>query len=106
MTSILRSHIVGRYALVRSQNEGVNAGVVVAADETGVALKDARRLWFHRPADESLSWYEGVARSGVSDDSKLSCAVDKVIVEDYSITVCTPEAEKSIREAKAHAQTK
>ena len=73
--------------IVRSRNEGVNAGIVELADETGVVLKNARRLYYHKPKDKSLSWYEGVAMSGISDDQKVSGAVDrKVIIENYSMT--------------------
>ena len=96
---------IGKYAIIRTRNEGVNAGEIVAADETGIVLKDARRIWYHKPADKNLAWYEGVAQSGLSDDSKVSCSVsEKVLAEDYSVTVCTAEAEKSIREHKTHGQ--
>ena len=100
----IHSRHVGKYVLVRSRNEGINAGYVVAADETGIVLSEARRIWYHRPADET-AWYEGVANSGLRSDSKISAAVvEKVIVENYSITVCTLDAQKSIQGFKAHAQ--
>ena len=100
------SSLIGKYVIVRSRNEGVNAGIITEMDETGIVIKDARRIWYHRPADKSISWYEGVALTGLSDNSKISAEVPlKAIIEDYSITVCTADAEKSIREHKAHAQT-
>ena len=103
-TSLINSRNIGKYVLVRSRNEGINAGFVVAADETGIVLGEARRIWYHRPADKT-SWYEGVANSGLRHDSRISAAVaEKVIVEDYSITLCSAEAEKSIRGFKAHEQ--
>lgn len=95
---------VGKFVLVRSRNEGLNAGTVVAADSTGVVLENARRLWYHRPKDAKLSWYEGVAVSGLSKDSSVSCSVDKIICEDYSLTACTPEAQESILKAIPNAQ--
>ena len=98
--------MIGKYVIVRSSNEGINAGVVKLADDTGVVLTDARRIWYHRPKDESESWYEGDARTGVSTTSKLSGAVgEKAIIERYSMTVCTPEASASIKEATTHAQS-
>jgi len=103
-TSRIYDSIIGEYVIVRSRNEGVNAGVVVAADETGIILADARRLHAHTPADESLSWYEGVALSGLSSDSRASAAVGKGIIEDYSWTKCTSQAEKSIRGHISHEQ--
>ena len=100
----LMAKYIGKYVIVRSRNEGINAGVVVDVDDTGIVLKDARRLWYHAPADESLSWYEGVAESGLAADSKVSPPVLKAIIEDYSVTLCTEKAQASIRGAKSHAQ--
>lgn len=97
---------IGKYVIVRSYSEGINAGTVVEMDETGVVLKDARRIWYHRPANKSQAWYEGVALSGLSDDSKVSAIVPhKVIMERYSITECSNEAIKSIQDKKSHAQS-
>jgi hypothetical protein len=101
----LYARYVGKYVICRSRNEGVNAGTVLAADETGVILKDARRLYYHKPVNKNVSWYEGVANFGLDSSSKVGSAVEKVIVEDYSLTVCSEEAEKSIRGAKEHAQS-
>jgi len=103
-TSIFNS-IVGEYVLVRSRNEGLNAGYIELADETGIVLIEARRIWYHKPKDKSTSWYEGISISGLSNDSKISCLVNKkIIVEDYSITICSEAAKKSIQEHKTHAQ--
>lgn len=94
--SIIHKRNIGKYVLVRSRNEGINAGFVVDADETGIVLREARRIW---------SWYEGVANAGLRNDSKISAPVaEKVIVEDYSITLCSAVAEKSIREFRAYEQ--
>lgn len=100
----LYERYIGKYVIVRSRNEGINAGKVVAAENTGIVLEDARRLYYHKPANKDLSWYEGVALEGLSKDSKVGAEVEKLIAEDYSITVCTKEAEKSIRGAKTNAQ--
>lgn len=97
--------LIGKYVIIRSRNEGINAGTLVAADETGVVLKDCRRLYYHAPADKSLSWYEGVAVSGVSDNSKVSGTVaTKVIIEDYSITAASEKAKESIESMIPHEQ--
>lgn len=99
------SSAVGKYVIVRSRNEGLNFGKVVAADETGVVLAEAVRLWYHKPKDQSASWYEGVAKFGASPECKVSVAVDqKVIVEDYSMTVCSEGVEESIKSLVPHAQ--
>jgi hypothetical protein len=104
-TSNLYSRYVGKYVICRSRNEGINAGKVIELDETGVILEDARRLYYHKPANKALSWYEGVALEGLSKDSKIGAEVEKLIAEDYSLTVCTKDAEKSIRGAKTNAQS-
>ena len=102
--SSLYDRYVGKYVICRSRNEGINAGEVMAADETGVILKDARRLYYHKPSNKEMSWYEGVALEGLSKDSKVSEAVEKIIVEDYSLTVCTEKAKNSIIGMKSNAQ--
>lgn len=102
--SDLYERYIGKYVICRSRNEGVNAGKVIAADETGVILEDARRLYYHKPINKNVSWYEGVAKYGISKDSRLGTAIEKIIVENYSLTICSMEAEKSIREAKDNEQ--
>ena len=105
MTASITADVIGRYVIVRSQNEGVNAGYVEKADDTGIVLRDARRLWYHRPAVETESWYEGVANHGLATGCKISAPVAiKIIVEGYSITPCTDKARRSIMEYESHAQ--
>jgi len=95
--------LIGEYVIVRSRNEGINAGFLAAADDTGCLLKDCRRIWYHKPKDRKTAWYEGVAESGLHKDSKISCEViSKAIIENYSITLCTAAAKESIREKKPH----
>lgn len=86
---------IGKYVIVRSRNEGVNFGRLVEADETGCVLEEASRLWYHKGKD--AYWYEGVAKSGVSDNTKRSTPVTKIIIEDYSITICSDAAIKNIQ---------
>lgn len=90
-------HAIGKYVICRSVNEGVNAGFLVAADGTGCHLKDARRLKTHMPVEGA--WYESVALTGLNyNESVVSAtAPEKFIIENYSLTVCTEEAAKSIQ---------
>ncbi len=103
--SNLVDEYVGRYVICRSRNEGVNAGYVVRLDQTGVVLKESRRLYYHKPINKNVSWYEGVAKYGISDDSKVGVAIEKLIIEDYSLTVCSKDAEISIKNAKDNEQS-
>jgi hypothetical protein len=104
-TSNLYSRYIGKYVICRSRNEGVNAGTVVQLDNTGVIMKDSRRLFYHKPINKNISWYEGVAKIGISEDSKVGPPVEKIIVEDYSLTLCSNEAKLSIKNIKNNAQS-
>ena len=101
----IASTMIGKNVIVRSRNEGINIGTVVVADETGVVIENARRIWYHKPKDKSLSWYEGVAVSGLSDDSKISGTVkQKVIIENYSMVLVEKEAYNQIMELVPNEQ--
>lgn len=102
--SMLKNYI-GKYVICRTRNEGINAGYVKDIDETGVILCKARRIWYHKPKDIKTAWYEGVAKSGLHKDSKISVEVEeKVIVEDYSLTICTEDSINSILNHPSHEQ--
>ena len=102
----IAQRLVGKGVIVRSRNEGVNCGTVVCADETGIELKNCRRLYYHKPENKSLSWYEGVAMTGLGEGSKVSGTVaSKTIIEDYSATLCTEGAYRSIMEWPTNAQS-
>jgi len=45
---------VGKFVIVRTRNEGINAGTVIACDETGVELKECRRIWYHKAQKQGL----------------------------------------------------
>jgi len=95
---------IGKYCIVRTRNEGINFGKVVEADDTGVVIVEARRIYYHKPKDSKLSWYEGVAETGLHQDSKISGEVSrKYIIEDFSLTVCSNEAIASIKAFPANA---
>ena len=101
-TSSRYEKYIGEYVLVRDGNEGINFGKVVDIDETGVELSGARRLWEHK--GESESRYEGVAKTGLSKDSKVSCPGDKVIIgNNFSITLVDNNAVQSLLSHPSHS---
>jgi len=101
----IASRMIGKNVIVRSYNEGINVGTVVLADETGVELENCRRLYYHKPLDKNLSWYEGVAVSGISEDSKVSGTVPKkIIIEKYSMTELSEDAYNSVMELNPNEQ--
>jgi len=89
----------GRYGIVRTRNEGLNAGTVVDFGLGWVQLENARRIWRFDAPSSTCPWYEGVAELGLPEEAKISAPVDKFICEDYSLTLCTPAAAKSIQAA-------
>ena len=98
MQSNLSDGAIGKYAIVRTRNEGINFGKVIKADNTGIVLSEAQRIYYHKPKDNKTAWYEGVAQTGLDKSSKISAAVtEKYIIEDYSITMCSEDAIKSIQ---------
>ena len=103
--SSIYDRYVDKYVICRTRNEGINCGKVIHAEKGCVVIADARRIYYHKPKDKTVSWYEGVAMTGLSPDSKISTTViEKVIVEDYSLTICTDVAEKSLRSHEALQQ--
>jgi hypothetical protein len=95
---------LGQYAICRSRNEGVNFGKVARISGGGILLKEAQRLHYFAPIDKNLSWYEGVAASGISSDSRISTQSTKLITEDYSLTLCSDICVTSIKGHKSHEQ--
>jgi len=103
--NIIEKEFKNKYVIVRSRNEGVNAGILLHADSSGVILDKARRLFYMIPFDKKLSWYEGVAESGLASGSRVSSPVKKCIIESYSITEVTEQARKSIEEFPTNEQS-
>ena len=101
----LAASLIGQYVICRSYNEGVNAGTLLAATNHGVVLGDARRLHYHVPKDKTLSWYEGVALSGLADNCRVAAPVTKIITEKYSLVAVTGEARRSIEEFAGNEQS-
>lgn len=94
--------VQGRYVLARTRNSGVIFGKVVEADYGYLHLVEARRLWRHISKDTSQSWYEGVANSGLGDNSRVSAEVERFIVEDYELIPCSNAAIESIKGFKTN----
>jgi hypothetical protein len=98
------SKYVGKYVLCRTRNEGINFGKVKEASDSAVILEEAQRLHYFKPAIASESWYEGVSAHGITSDSRISMKSEKLIKEDYSLTLCTAVAISSIQSAPTHEQ--
>lgn len=98
--------MIGEYVIVRCRDAGVHAGTLEACNGREAVLTDARRLWYHRPAVRTSSWYEGCALYGLSKDSKVSATVSRrYLTETCDIVMCTPTAARSIKEHPEHEQS-
>ena len=84
---------------MRCHDAGVHAGLLLAAQGRECSLKESRRLWYWKPAN-GAKYLSGVAAEGLSDESKVGAPVTVHLTENCEIIECTPQAEKSIREAK------
>lgn len=100
------SILIGKRGIVRTRNAGLLVGTVELADDTGIVLTNARRIWYHRPKNKELAWYEGVVVSGLSEDSKISCTMTRrVCIEDYEfVEIENATIFDSIMEKEPHEQ--
>ena len=104
--NLIDNGMLGKYVIVRCRDAGVHSGILESYAGRECVLTESRRLWYHKPADKSLSWYEGVAVSGLSEDSKCSGEVPRRhLTETCDIVLCAIDAELSIRGAKTNEQS-
>ncbi len=96
-TAEVLNSIIGKYAVVRTNNAGVHTGVVATVDKDLVILLNSRRLWeWHAAAGVALS---GVAQHGLhkTEKSKVDTANPVIYVTGVlEIIPCTPQAAESI----------
>ncbi len=94
----MNTDLVGKYVIVRCRDAGVHAGELVAHEGREATLKDSRRLWYWKPANRK-KFLSGVAVAGLHSDSKVGATLPLLhLTETCELILCTPEAEKSIRE--------
>ena len=92
--------LIGKYVIVRCHDAGVHAGVLAAFDGRACDLIDSRRLWYWK-ALKGYKFLSGVAISGLDNSSKIGETLPFLrLTENCEIILCSPEAEKSIREIK------
>jgi hypothetical protein len=96
---------IGKYVFVRTKDAGLHAGYLHSHEGRECVLTNSRRIWYWRPADSSM-FLSGVVNHGLHPESKVSEEVSMILLtENCEISLCTPKAEKSIREIKAHVKT-
>ena len=89
----------GRYVLVRCRDAGVHAGECVGIEGRSVVLKKSRRLWTWKPTQKAT--LSAVSIYGINQTSSKVGAEEseKLLTETCEITICSKEAEDSIRSA-------
>ena len=86
------------YVVVRTFSAGVHVGVLESRSAAGklVILSDARRIWRWMGANT----LHEISLHGVGPGSRVSEPVASIfLTEAIEIIPCTPEGEKSLREA-------
>lgn len=92
---------IGEYVVVRCRDAGVHAGVLVSAHGRSCSLREARRLWYWKPAN-GAAFLSGVATEGLDPASWVGAPVDIDLTENCEIMRCTARAADSIKGAKSH----
>ena len=92
-----------RYVIVRCKDAGVHAGILVSYQGREATLKESRRLWYWKPADNA-SFLSGVAAKGLHSDSKIGIPVDIVLTETCEIIDCSATARISISGAESYVK--
>lgn len=96
-----KKEMIGDYVIVRCHDAGVHAGTLENYEGREVTLKDSRRLWYFKC--ESGHTLSGVAIHGVTGESKIAGAVNKIILpEACEIISCSSDAKRSIQNAKEY----
>ena len=95
--------MIGSYVIVRCRDAGVHAGVLESHNGRECVLKESRRLWYWKPANDA-SFLSGVATEGLHKDSKVGAPCDVHLTENCEIIKCTADAEESIKGAKSYEQ--
>ena len=94
----MKNGMIGKYVIVRCRDAGVHAGVLQANNEREAVLKDSRRLWYWKAADNK-KFLSGVAVAGLHPDSKLGATLPLLhLTETCEIILCSEAAEQSIRQ--------
>lgn len=90
---------IGKPVIVRTYSAGVHFGTLASRDEKEVILKDARRIWYW----EGAFTLSAVASNGVKPGSKLSIAVNEILLpEAIEIIPCTEAAAANLAALPAH----
>ena len=93
--------LIGTYSIIRTYSAGVWFGKVLKKKENEIILGEARRLYYWQVENGGISLSE-VSIHGVTDNSKVCEAVEKIWLQPIEIIPCTDVAINSIQGKKNH----
>ena len=91
--------LVGTYSIIRTYSAGVWFGKVLRKKENEIILGEARRLYYWQVDGGGISLSE-ISIHGLTDNSKVCEAVEKIWLQPIEIIPCTEKAIKSIQSKK------
>jgi len=98
-SSLLNDEVIGKKCIIRTYSAGVWFGEVIAKTKDEVVLKNARRMYKWVTTDKGITLSE-VSLTGVTSESKIQKAVDRVWLQQIEIIPCTEIAIKNIEGQK------
>ena len=94
--------LIGEYVIVRAKDAGVHAGYLVDYEGRSVTLRDSRRLWYWKVAENQHS-LSGVAEHGLTRESKIPTVIKTLVIGDAcEIIETTEKCRKSIQDAPVY----
>lgn len=92
--------MIGKYVIVRCRDAGVHTGFLESYNGREAVLKESRRLWYWKPANNQ-KYLSGVAVAGLHTDSKVGAALERIhLTETCEIIQVNQSAIASIAGAK------
>lgn len=99
-TPALDNGMLGKYVIVRCRDAGVHTGFLESYNGREAVLKESRRLWYWKPANNQ-KYLSGVAVAGLHTDSKVGAALERIhLTETCEIIQVNQAAIPSIAGAK------
>ena len=93
--------LVGTYSIIRTYSAGVWFGKVLRKQENEIILGEARRLYYWQVDGGGISLSE-ISIHGLTNNSKVCEAVEKIWLQPIEIIPCTEKAIKSIQSKKSY----
>ena len=98
-TQSAECELIGTYSIIRTYSAGVWFGKVLSRKGNEIILGEARRLYYWQVDGSGISLSE-ISIHGLTDNSRVCEAVEKIWLQPIEIIPCTEKAIKSIQSKK------